>query len=90
MARMVSSLTRDVGIEQLIDLLAHAEEFAGLPVRHNEEILNEAMIHLVPLPVNKHDLESPHVKANLLLQAHLERAPLPISDYVTDTKSVLD
>jgi activating signal cointegrator complex subunit 3 len=35
-------------------------------------------------------LTSPHVKANLLLQAHLARAALPIADYVTDTKSVLD
>ena len=35
-------------------------------------------------------LESPHVKADLLVQAHLARAALPIADYVTDTKSVLD
>jgi len=35
-------------------------------------------------------LESPHVKANLLLQAHFARLPMPIADYTTDTKSVLD
>jgi activating signal cointegrator complex subunit 3 len=35
-------------------------------------------------------LESPHVKANLLLQAHFDRCPLPITDFITDTKSVLD
>lgn len=34
--------------------------------------------------------DDPHTKANLLLQAHLGRVPLPISDYVTDTKAVLD
>ena len=34
--------------------------------------------------------DDPHVKANLLLRAHFSRHKLPISDYVTDTKSVLD
>jgi activating signal cointegrator complex subunit 3 len=33
---------------------------------------------------------SSHTKAFLLLQAHMERAPLPIADYANDTKSVLD
>ncbi len=59
-------------------------------MRHNEDVLNEALTHLVPIKVKKHDLENPHVKANLLLQAHFERCPLPITDYITDTKSVLD
>mmetsp|Transcript_48752 Transcript_48752/g.66333 ORF Transcript_48752/g.66333 Transcript_48752/m.66333 type:complete len:132 (+) Transcript_48752:3079-3474(+) len=48
-ARLVQGLTRYIGIEGIIDLLACSEEFAGLPVRHNEEVLNEAMTHLVPL-----------------------------------------
>ena len=76
--------------KDLIPLLSNAIEFAGLPVRHNEDILNEALSHLVPLKVSKATLESPHTKANLLLQAHFERCPLPITDYITDTKSVLD
>jgi hypothetical protein len=33
---------------------------------------------------------SSHTKAFLLLQAHFERAALPIADYINDTKSVLD
>lgn len=77
-------------IDELIGILSNAKEFAGLPVRHNEDVLNEALTHLVPIKVPKHDLESPHVKSNLLLQAHFERCPLPITDYITDTKSVLD
>ena len=87
---MSTALTADVPISGLIALLANAKEFYGLPVRHNEEVLNEALMHLVPVPVPKHDLENPHVKANLLIQAHLTRCPLPITDYFTDTKSVLD
>lgn len=34
--------------------------------------------------------DSPHTKTHLLLQAHFCHAPLPIADYLTDTKSVLD
>jgi activating signal cointegrator complex subunit 3 len=61
------SLSKSQDIGQLIDTLSKAKEFAGLPVRHNEDVLNEALSHLVPLKVPKHNLESPHVKANLLL-----------------------
>lgn len=84
------SLSTTRGIGDLIDILSKAKEFAGLPVRHNEDVLNEALMHLVPLKVPKHNLDSPHVKANLLLQAHFDRCPLPITDFITDTKSVLD
>jgi len=64
---LAESLNETRGIGELIDILSKAKEFAGLPVRHNEDILNEALSHLVPLKVPKHNLESPHVKANLLL-----------------------
>lgn len=43
-----------------------------------------------PTPPPLLPADDPHTKANLLLQAHLGRLPLPISDYVTDTKGVLD
>lgn len=44
----------------------------------------------LPWKVDHFALDSPHVKAQLLLQAHFARTPLPMSDYITDTKSVLD
>jgi activating signal cointegrator complex subunit 3 len=87
---MNKSLTENNNIESLIDILSKVQEFKGLPVRHNEDILNEALSHLVPLKVNKHMLESPFTKANLLLQAHFDRCPLPITDFITDSKSVID
>jgi activating signal cointegrator complex subunit 3 len=73
-----------------IPLLTNCKEFDGLPVRHNEDQMNEGLATMCPIKVPKSDLDSPHVKANLLIQAHLSRAPLPITDYITDTKSVLD
>ena len=36
------------------------------------------------------EFDDPHFKASLLLQSHFSRQKLPISDYITDTKSVLD
>lgn len=73
-----------------LSTLTNCKEFDGLPVRHNEDILNEALALMCPIKVAKDKLDSPHIKANLLLQAHLSRVPLPITDYITDTKSVLD
>ena len=61
-----------------------------LPVRHNEDKLNAELARDVPWPVDSRNIDDPHVKANLLFQAHFSRCRLPISDYITDTKSVLD
>ncbi|WAR07339.1 ASCC3-like protein [Mya arenaria] len=77
-------------IPELIDVLTNASEYAELPVRHNEDQLNSELSKSVPLEVNPHTLDSPHTKANLLLQCHFGRLPLPSTDYNTDTKSVLD
>jgi activating signal cointegrator complex subunit 3 len=64
---MNNALVADVSVASLIQILANAKEFYGLPVRHNEDVLNEGLTHLVPIKVPKHDLENPHVKANLLI-----------------------
>eukprot|EP00906_Rhabdomonas_costata_P036183 RCo050792 len=75
---------------QLLKLLSEAEEYSELPVRHNEDKMNAELAREVPWPVDTRNLDDPHVKANLLFQAHFSRCRLPISDYLTDTKSVLD
>ena len=60
-------------------------------MRHNEDSMNRSLAELLPLPVSPPDsYDSPHTKTHLLLQAHFSHAPLPIADYATDTKSVLD
>ena len=41
-------------------------------------------------PVDLRLCDDPHTKTSLLFQAHLTRLPLPIADYVNDTKGVLD
>lgn len=73
-----------------LHILSGASEYDELPVRHNEDNHNEALSQRVRFAVDNNRLDDPHVKANLLFQAHFSRLDLPISDYVTDLKSVLD
>ena len=54
----------------------------------NETLAGEPGV--VKFALQSNDWENPGVKANLLLQCHFGRCALPISDYVTDQKSVLD
>lgn len=71
-------------------LIKDAEEYADLPVRHNEDQMNSELAKNVAIEVNPHSFDSSHTKAHLLMQAHFGRAVLPCPDYVTDTKTVLD
>jgi activating signal cointegrator complex subunit 3 len=64
--------------------------YSELPVRHNEDVMNEEMSKGARFPLGGGAWDSPHVKTELLLQAHMQRAPLPIVDYVTDTRSVME
>ena len=85
----INSMNESTRIEELVKILCSALEFSELPVRHNEEMLNCELAYSLPWLITD-TFESPHVKAVLLLQAHFYRKPLPISDYINDTKSVLD
>lgn len=77
-------------VSLLISASQDAEEYAELPVRHNEDQLNSQLALQLPLQVNPHSYDSAHTKTHLLLQAHFSHAQLPCSDYTTDTKTVLD
>ncbi|KAJ4847141.1 DExH-box ATP-dependent RNA helicase DExH14 [Turnera subulata] len=80
-----SNIGPDTSLEVFLHILSGASEYDELPVRHNEENYNDALSQKVRYKVDKSCLDDPHVKANLLFQLDL-----PISDYVTDLKSVLD
>uniref|UniRef100_A0A671V6M3 Activating signal cointegrator 1 complex subunit 3 n=1 Tax=Sparus aurata TaxID=8175 RepID=A0A671V6M3_SPAAU len=83
-------LRAELPIHELLSILTDAEEYAELPVRHNEDQLNSQLAQQLPLQVNPHSYDSAHTKTHLLLQAHFSHAQLPCSDYNTDTKTVLD
>ncbi|ORY41007.1 Sec63-domain-containing protein [Rhizoclosmatium globosum] len=96
----------DGDFAHLLRILSDVPEFNELPVRHNEDKMNQTLEDSLPVPVmifwkpgmelfggvpENLGYEDPHVKAFLLLQAHLTRVKtLPCSDYNTDTTSVLD
>ncbi|KAJ8709095.1 hypothetical protein PYW07_008921 [Mythimna separata] len=90
MAHFTRNLQSNMNVDDLLRVLADSEEYATLPVRHNEDILNGELSQDCRLPVDALSLDSSNVKAFLLLQAHMTRLQLPNTDYLTDTKSVLD
>jgi activating signal cointegrator complex subunit 3 len=84
-------LRLDVDIETLLKAVSDSYEYREVPVRHNEEKLNEGLAEKLDLSDTQYgSFESPHVKTLLLLQAHIWRVPVPIADYKTDLKNVLD
>ena len=76
----------------VLSWMSHATEYDELPVRHNEDLINAELSRALPFPATEFGLPmwDPHVKAFLLLQAHMSRVGLPITDYVGDQTSVLD
>ena len=87
-------VTPNARLEDVLAWVSQATEFDDLPVRHNEDLINAELAKNLPLDTEAlmggMPLWDPHVKAFLLLQAHMSRVDLPISDYVGDQISVLD
>ncbi|KMQ96180.1 activating signal cointegrator 1 complex subunit 3 [Lasius niger] len=90
MLMFTQSLEENLTLDQYLLILCKSYEYNELPVRHNEELLNEELAKLCRHSVDQYTYDSPHTKAFLLLQAHFSRLPLPCTDYNTDLKSVLD
>lgn len=76
----------------VLSWMSCATEYDELPVRHNEDLINDTLSSNLPFSGQLFGLPmwDPHVKAFLLLQAHMSRIELPITDYVGDQTSVLD
>jgi antiviral helicase SLH1 len=76
----------------VLSWMSSATEYDELPVRHNEDLINAELSRNLPFSGDAFGLPmwDPHVKAFLLLQAHMARIDLPITDYVGDQTSVLD
>ncbi|KAH8681476.1 Sec63 Brl domain-containing protein [Xylariales sp. PMI_506] len=72
--------------------MSGATEYDELSVRHNEDLINAELSRNLPFDGTSFGLPmwDPHVKAFLLMQAHMARVDLPITDYVGDQTSVLD
>ncbi|XP_040076297.2 activating signal cointegrator 1 complex subunit 3 [Ixodes scapularis] len=87
---LYETLQVDSSVEKILRALTQVKEYAELPVRHNEDLINGDLAKSCPVAVDSSTFNSPYTKAHLLFQAHFSRLQLPCSDYKTDTKSVLD
>ncbi|KAH9210447.1 Sec63 Brl domain-containing protein [Leptodontidium sp. 2 PMI_412] len=90
---LVKHATRNATFTDVLSWMSSATEYDELPVRHNEDLINAELAKNLPLSIKAFGdlpLWDPHVKAYLLLQAHMSRIDLPITDYVGDQTSVLD
>lgn len=85
-----SNLVNMMKVEDVVKVLSNASEYEELPVRHNEDNLNAEMLPLIRFAPPMHLVDKPNCKAEILIQAHLSRLALPVSDYITDTRTVLD
>ena len=83
------SLKAKTKIRGLIEIVSEATEFADLEIRHGEDLVLRSLSSKLP-----HKLEAgrkfndPHVKTNVLLQAHLSRIQLS-AELQQDTESVI-
>eukprot|EP00914_Ancora_sagittata_P032309 GHVO01065428.1.p1 GENE.GHVO01065428.1~~GHVO01065428.1.p1 ORF type:complete len:501 (+),score=87.74 GHVO01065428.1:290-1792(+) len=88
---MYGKLKAPLGVVDVLRLLCDAHEYSTLPVRHNEDVLNGELIKSCPVGMGEGDeIDSPHIKAFILLQCPMFNIDIPITDYVTALKSVLD
>ena len=72
----------------LLEILSSAAEYEGLPIRHKEDSLLRQLGTRVPLKPPQAKYNDPHVKTNLLIQAHLSRLQLS-AELQTDTEEIL-
>ena len=95
--QLLKQINNEATFQNVLKWLSLAVEYNELPVRGGEVIMNVEMSAQSRYSVEttftgEYELPmwDPHVKAFLLLQAHLSRVDLPIADYIQDTVSVLD
>merc|ERR1712168_883144 len=82
------SLGNKTKIRGLIEIIAAAAEFEDLEIRHGEDALLRNLATRLPNKLQSSKFNDPHVKANLLLQAHLSRMQLS-AELQQDTEIIL-
>uniref|UniRef100_A0A3B3T1E4 U5 small nuclear ribonucleoprotein 200 kDa helicase n=1 Tax=Paramormyrops kingsleyae TaxID=1676925 RepID=A0A3B3T1E4_9TELE len=82
------SLNAKTKIRGLIEIISNAAEYKNIPIRHHEDTLLRQLAQKVPHKLNNPKFNDPHVKTNLLLQAHLSRMQLS-AELQSDTEEIL-
>ncbi|KAJ6651749.1 hypothetical protein lerEdw1_020653, partial [Lerista edwardsae] len=82
------SLNAKTKVRGLIEIISNAAEYENIPIRHHEDNLLRQLAQKVPHKLNSPKFNDPHVKTNLLLQAHLSRMQLS-AELQSDTEEIL-
>ncbi|XP_008558910.1 U5 small nuclear ribonucleoprotein 200 kDa helicase [Microplitis demolitor] len=82
------SLNSKTKIRGLLEIISSAAEYQSVPVRQHEENLLRSLAQRLPHAPQATRMADPHVKAQLLLQAHLSRIQLG-PELQKDTEYVL-
>ncbi|KAM8973353.1 U5 small nuclear ribonucleoprotein 200 kDa helicase [Pelodytes ibericus] len=82
------SLNAKTKVRGLIEIISNAAEYESIPIRHREDNLLRQLAQKVPHKLTNPRFNDPHVKTNLLLQAHLSRMQLS-AELQSDTEEIL-
>ncbi|KAK3589739.1 hypothetical protein CHS0354_021060 [Potamilus streckersoni] len=82
------SLNAKTKIKGLIEIVSNAAEYEDIPIRHHEDSILKQLSSRLPNKLNNPKFTDPHVKTNLLLQAHLSRMQLS-AELQSDTEEIL-
>ncbi|PKI82775.1 Brr2p [Malassezia vespertilionis] len=83
------SLSPATKLRGMLEIVSSAAEFDDIPIRHHEDVLLRRLYDRLPLKLERLQVESPHHKVFILLQAHFSRLTLP-ADLAQDQREVLD
>lgn len=90
-AGTLAKLAREsLSMPELFEGICQISEYTDVPVRHTEDEMNSDLNNISPIKLQKADFSTGNTKAFLLYMAYFFDLPLPIRDYATDTKLVLD
>jgi pre-mRNA-splicing helicase BRR2 len=82
------SFNQKTKIRGLIDIISSASEFSKMPVRQREDRWLRQLLDSVPYKPQTGKVTEPHMKTNLLLQAHLSRIQ-PTAEMQTDLNQII-
>ncbi|KAG0180469.1 DEIH-box ATPase [Apophysomyces sp. BC1034] len=82
------SLKSTTKLKGLLEIVASATEFDGIPIRHQEDNVLKRIYDRLPVKLATPKFNTPRIKTNVLLQAHFSRMQLP-PDLQSDQALVL-
>ncbi|KAK6185571.1 hypothetical protein SNE40_007775 [Patella caerulea] len=82
------SLNNKTKIKGLLEIIANAAEYEHIPIRHGESSILKQLSSRLPNKLTNPKFNDPHIKTNLLLQAHLSRMHLS-AELQSDTEEIL-